>query len=131
MSRFASASSALDSKRTSQCNGLRHGASTRRRLRALPEGQVQLVACCDLYRDRADAFAGLYGVPATAIYTDYHAMLAKERLDIVSVATWPDVHSRLVIDTAKYRPKGIFCEKPMANTWGECKKMVAACTNAA
>jgi predicted dehydrogenase len=66
-------------------------------------------------------------VPATAIYTDYHAMLAKERLEIVSVATWPDVHSRLVIDIAKYRPKGIFCEKPITNTWGECKKMVAAC----
>ncbi len=94
--------------------------------RALPKGEVQLVACCDLYRERAAAFAKLYDIPANGVYTDYHEMLAKEKLDIVSVATWPDVHAQIVIDTAKYRPKGIFCEKPMANTWGECKRMVAA-----
>jgi predicted dehydrogenase len=95
--------------------------------RALPPGEVQLVACCDLYRDRAATFAKLYDMPAGAVYTDYHEMLAKEKLDIVSVATWPDVHAQIVIDTAKARPKGIFCEKPMAYTWGDCKRMVAAC----
>jgi len=95
--------------------------------RALPAGQVQLVACCDLYRGRAATFAKLYEIPGEAVYTDYREMLAREKLDIVSVATWPDVHARLVIDTAKARPKGIFCEKPMAYTWGDCKRMVAAC----
>ncbi len=95
--------------------------------RALPEGEVQLAACCDLYRDRATTFAKLYGIPGEAVYTDYREMLAKESLDIVSVATWPDVHAQIVIDTARARPKGIFCEKPMAYTWGDCKRMVAAC----
>lgn len=96
---------------------------------AMPAGQVQLVACCDLYRDRAATFAKLYGIPGEAVYTDYHEMLAREKLDIVSVATWPDVHAQIVIDTARdaARPKGIFCEKPMAYTWGDCKRMVAAC----
>jgi len=95
--------------------------------KSLPPGEVELVACCDLYRERAEIFARMYGIPAGGVYTDYHQMLARENLDIVSVATWPDVHAQIVIDTAKYRPKGIFCEKPMANTWGECKRMVAAC----
>jgi predicted dehydrogenase len=95
--------------------------------RDLPVGQVQLVACCDLYRDRAGAFATLYDIPGSAVYTDYHEMLAKEKLDIVNIATWPDVHASLVIDAARARPKGIFCEKPMAYTWGDCKRMVAAC----
>ncbi len=94
---------------------------------ALPADEVQLVACCDLYRDRAATFAKLYGIGPNAVYTDYHEMLAREKLDIVSVATWPDVHAQLVIDTARARPKGIFCEKPMAYTWGDCKRMVAAC----
>ena len=94
---------------------------------ALPEGEVQLSACCDLYRDRAATFAELYGIAGEAVYTDYQEMLAREELDIVSVATWPDVHAQLVIGTAKARPKGIFCEKPMAYTWGDCKRMVAAC----
>jgi len=94
---------------------------------ALPEGEVQLAACCDLYRNRAESFAGLYGIGGEGVYTDYHEMLAKENLDVVSVATWPDVHARIVIDTAKARPKGILCEKPMAETWRDCKRMVTAC----
>jgi len=95
--------------------------------RALPAGEVELVACCDLYRDRAATFAKLYGIPAGGVYTDYHEMLAKEKLDIVSVATWPDVHARIVCDTARYKPMGIYCEKPMAETWRQCKQMVEAC----
>jgi len=94
--------------------------------RALPAGEVQLAACCDLYRDRAATFAEMYDMPGEAVYTDYREMLAKEKLDIVSVATWPDVHAELVIGTAKARPMGIYCEKPMAYTWGDCKRMVAA-----
>ena len=93
----------------------------------LPAGEVELAACCDLYRDRAATFAELYGIPGEAVYTDYREMLAKEKLDIVSVATWPDVHAELVIDTARTRPMGIYCEKPMAETWRDCKRMVAAC----
>jgi len=93
----------------------------------LPAGEVELVACCDLYRDRAVAFSELHRIPGEGVYTDYHEMLAKERLDIVSIATWPDVHAQLVTDTARTRPMGIFCEKPMAYTWGDCKRMVEAC----
>lgn len=92
----------------------------------LPPGEVKLAACCDLFRERAVQFAKLYGIPAAGVYTDYHEMLAKEKLDIISVATWPDAHAQLVIDTAKTRPMGIYCEKPMASTWGECKRMIAA-----
>lgn len=97
--------------------------------KAMPEGEIEMVACCDLYRDRAVAFAGRNGIPEAGIYTCYHEMLAKESLDIVSVATWPDVHAEIVISTARHknRPMGIYCEKPMANTWGECKRMVTAC----
>jgi len=93
----------------------------------LPEGEVQLAACCDLYHDRAGQFAELYGIPGEAVYTDYFEMLAKEELDLVSVATWPDVHAQIVIDTARAQPMGIFCEKPMAYTWANCKRMVEAC----
>ncbi len=93
----------------------------------LPDGEVELVACCDLYRNRAEVFAENYGIPAEGVYVDYHDMLANEKLDIVSVATWPDVHAQIVMDTARYKPMGIYCEKPMAETWRECKRMVEAC----
>jgi len=94
---------------------------------ALPDGEADMVACCDLYRDRAEAFAQRNGIAPQAVYTDYHEMLAKEKLDILSVATWPDVHAEIVINTARTRPMGIFCEKPMAYTWRDCKRMVEAC----
>ena len=94
---------------------------------SLPPGEVEMVACCDLYRERAAAFAQRNGIPDRAVYTDYHQMLAKEKLDIVSVATWIEAHAQIVCDTARYRPMGIFCEKPMAYTWADCKRMVEAC----
>lgn len=86
--------------------------------------KVEMVACCDLIKERVQRFAGLYGIPNT--YTDYKAMLAAENLDMVSISTWPHSHCRIVLDTIAAGVQGIHCEKPMAFTWGECKTMAAA-----
>ena len=44
---------------------------------------VELAACCDLDREKAEAFAKRYGF--AKVYTDYNEMLANEKLDAVSV----------------------------------------------
>jgi len=54
-------------------------------------------------------------------------MLAEESLDIVSVCTWPHLHSALTIAAAQSGVKAIHCEKPMATTWGEAKEMARVC----
>jgi len=85
----------------------------------------QIVACADIVRKNAEAFAQEMDVPR--IYLDYNEMLSKEGLDIVSICTWPHLHSQMVIDSAKAGVKAIHCEKPMSDTWGGAKRMAEAC----
>ena len=88
---------------------------------ALPD--CDIVACADIAPENAKAFAGQYGFEKT--YTDYHEMLDKEELDIVSICTWPKLHAEMTIACIKAGVPGIHCEKPMALTFGECREMLA------
>lgn len=91
----------------------------------LASPDVQIVAIADLVEDNAKAFQEKNG--GERIYSDYHKMLATEKLDIVSVCTWPHLHAQMVIDAANAGVKAIHCEKPMAPSFGEAKRMVEAC----
>jgi len=91
-------------------------------------GKCRLAAVADINRANAEAFAAQYAHPA--IYTDYQEMLERERPEIVSVCTWPALHAPMVIDCAGAGVKAVHCEKPMAPTWGEARRMVEACARA-
>ncbi|MGB9753162.1 MAG: gfo/Idh/MocA family oxidoreductase [Roseiflexus castenholzii] len=84
-----------------------------------------LVAVADLSLDNARAFQQRHSVGA--VYQDYRAMLAQERLDIVSICTWPHLHAEMVIACAESGVRAVHCEKPMAPTFGEAKRMIVAC----
>jgi predicted dehydrogenase len=85
----------------------------------------EIVAAADISQENLDAFCREHNVAAG--YLDYHEMLDEEKLDIVSVCTWPHLHAQMVIDAAQAGVKAIHAEKPMAPTWGESKQMAAAC----
>ena len=91
----------------------------------LASPDAKIVALADLVEDNAKAFQEKNG--GDRIYADYNEMLAQEDLDIVSVCTWPHLHAQMVIDCANAGVKAIHCEKPMAPTYGEAKRMVQAC----
>ncbi len=84
-----------------------------------------IVALADLSEENARAFQQEHG--GERLYTDYRAMLANEQLDIVSVCTGPQLHAEMVVAAAEAGVRAIHCEKPMAPTWGEARRMVAAC----
>jgi UDP-N-acetylglucosamine 3-dehydrogenase len=86
---------------------------------------VEMVAAADLVEANARAFAEHFGFTAT--YTDYKTMLAEVKPDLVSIATWPHLHAQMVTDCAAARVPAVYCEKPMAYKWGDCKSMAAAC----
>ena len=86
---------------------------------------ARIVALADIVEENAKAFQELRG--GDRIYASYPEMLEKETLDIVSISTWPHLHARMVIDCAEAGIKAVHCEKPMALTFGECKRMVEAC----
>ncbi len=54
-------------------------------------------------------------------------MLAQEALDIVSISTWPALHCEMVCAAAEAGVRAIHCEKPMAPTYGEAKRMLRFC----
>jgi predicted dehydrogenase len=86
---------------------------------------AEIVALADISRENAEAFRERHG--GDAIYTDYHEMLANENLDMVSICTWPHLHAQMVVDAAEAGVKAIHCEKPMAPTWAEAKRMARVC----
>jgi predicted dehydrogenase len=90
---------------------------------ALPS--CQLVAAANRGEPRLRAFGERWGV--TALYHDYRQMLANEGLDLVAIATHPPLHPEMVLAACEAGVKGIFCEKPMALSLGECDAMIAAC----
>ncbi len=91
--------------------------------RAAPD--AHLVALADLNLDHARAFQEQHG--GDAVYQNYREMLAKERLDIVSICTWPHLHAEMVIACAEAGVRAVHCEKPMAPSFDEAKRMVAVC----
>ncbi|WP_274654760.1 Gfo/Idh/MocA family protein [Paenibacillus humicola] len=76
-------------------------------------GEVELVAVCDLNESRAQAAASKYGIPH--VYTDYRELLARTDLDGVSVCTWNNTHAEISI-AALEAGKHVLCEKPLCKT---------------
>src|SRR5258708_4466398 len=65
------------------------------------KSDVEIVACADIVKENAEAFAETFGVSKAAVYTNYVDMLAKEKLDIVSICTWPNLHESMAVAAAK------------------------------
>lgn len=86
---------------------------------------AEIVAVADLVPDHARSFQDRHDVPRT--YEDYNEMLAREDLDVVSVCTWPRLHASMVIAAAEAGVKAVHCEKPMAPTYGEARRMEEVC----
>ena len=84
---------------------------------------VELLACCDCIEKRAKTFAEEWGFRKH--YRDYHEMLAREDLDVLSVCTPNRVHLDPTLAALR---KGIhvLCEKPIAVSAREARRMVDA-----
>lgn len=87
----------------------------------------EIVACADPVGETRWKFQEMFEVERT--YKNYRDMLEAEALDIVSVCTWPDLHTEMVIAAAGRGVKAIHCEKPMAPTWGASKALYQACVD--
>ena len=69
------------------------------------------VACCDLQRERLEAYAGQFGIPGR--YTDLDEMLAREKPDLVHVVTPPTLRVSLMRRLAEAGVPGVIVEKPI------------------
>lgn len=85
---------------------------------------VQMLAAADTHPKALAELQAEHDIPNG--YADYHELLDKEDLDIVSVCSWPGLHAPMTIAAAEAKVPGIICEKPMARTLGEADAMIAA-----
>ncbi len=84
---------------------------------------VEMVAFCDLIVERAERAAIQYGVPGAKVYTDYRELIADPAIEVVHVCTPNRSHAELSI-AAMQAGKHVMCEKPMAKTAADAKRMV-------
>lgn len=60
-----------------------------------------------------------------SVYHDYKEMLNESKFDVISVATNDESHYEILIELVKYKPKLVFCEKPLALNLKEIKNLVS------
>ncbi|MDR1465808.1 MAG: Gfo/Idh/MocA family oxidoreductase [Oscillospiraceae bacterium] len=87
--------------------------------------EVEMVAFCDIIEEKAAAAAEKYGAKGAKVYTDYKELLADESIVAVHVCTPNRSHSFISVDALE-AGKHVMCEKPMAKTYAEAKKMLDA-----
>ena len=87
--------------------------------------EVEIVALCDVIKERADNLKENHNLKDAVIYTDYKKMLSEQKLDICSVCTENNLHAKISIAALKAGCH-VMCEKPMAITGAEADLMVAA-----
>ena len=87
--------------------------------------EVEMVAFCDVIVERAEKAKEEFGTTNSAVYEDYKELLADKTIDIVHVCTPNNSHADISIASMK-ADKHVMCEKPMAKTSEEAKKMLEA-----
>jgi predicted dehydrogenase len=89
---------------------------------------TEIVAVCDIAPAMLERFKAQFGRrwPEAKAYSDYRAMLASEKLDMVSICTPDHLHADMVVAACEAGVKGIICEKPLATTIRDAARMIAA-----
>jgi len=87
----------------------------------------RVVACCDTAPGKAERAASELGVPAA--YADVDRMLGAEDLHAVTVAASDRAHCEASLK-AIARGLHVLCEKPLAATLGEARRMAKAAAKA-
>ncbi|SFL13860.1 Predicted dehydrogenase [Paenibacillus sp. 1_12] len=102
------------------CGGIANG----KHLPSLSKlGTVELVAFCDIVVEKAHEAAHQYGVAGAKVYEDYTELLKDGSIDVIHVCTPNDSHAEISI-AALESGKHVMCEKPMAKTAADARRMV-------
>ena len=86
---------------------------------------VELAALCDTDVSKRQRYGAKFGVNST--YPDYAEMFEREGLDIVSICTPGNSHLEVARAAVACGVRGIFCEKPIADSIEAAEEMVRLC----
>jgi predicted dehydrogenase len=88
--------------------------------------KARLVALVSHDLARARQLGKKFGVKNCYAYEDYDQCLRQPGVDAVFVASVNEAHAEQTVRAAAAR-KHVLCEKPLANTVADCRRMVEAC----
>ena len=104
------------------CGGIANG----KHLPALATvDEASIVAFCDIVPERMEKAGEKYGAKGYKLYADYKKLLEDKSIDVVHVLTPNKDHSYITVDALE-AGKHVMCEKPMAISYVEAKKMLDA-----
>ncbi len=92
---------------------------------AAESGLAEIVAICDPVATALDAAGEQVGIPTAARYRDYEAVLARDDVDLITIATPNSSHEPIAI-AALQAGKHVSCEKPLALSLAGAQRMAAA-----
>lgn len=106
------------------CGGIaqRHGHA------AAGSPDVDIVACCDVRLDVAEAWRDQFGCERA--YGDHLTMVREHELDAILLATWPSQHHEQILGSLDAGARRILCEKSLALTAAEALDVLGAATAA-
>ena len=83
------------------------------------------------HRDKAEQLAGVYGVPKESIYNyeTYDKLRDNSDVDVIYIVLPNSMHAEYTIRGFE-AGKHVLCEKPMAASIDECRRMIAAAEKA-
>lgn len=84
-------------------------------------GEMELVAACDVNRERLDKYGDEFGIDKR--YEDLETMLRTERPDILHIVTPPIIREQPMELAASCGVRGILVEKPIALTPGQAGRI--------
>jgi predicted dehydrogenase len=90
---------------------------------------IQVVAVCDIFKDKATNFAEKWGVPKNNVFTNYKKMMEMDEIQTVSVCTFNQAHAGPAI-AALEAGKDVLCEKPMSAKLSDAVAMAKAAKTA-
>lgn len=105
------------------CGGIatgKHMAALRKQHR-----RAEMVAFCDSMPEKAEKAAKEFGAEGAKIYSDYRRLLEDKTIDAVHICTPNRTHAEISV-AAMEAGKHVMCEKPMAKTAAEARKMAEA-----
>ena len=101
------------------------GRSHIERYTDIPETEV--IAVADIDVERAHALADEFSIDA--VYSSHTELLDDEAVDVVNVCLHNHLHEPITVDALE-AGKHVFCEKPMASSYEEAKRMYDAADDA-
>lgn len=84
--------------------------------------EAELLYVCDSDQSKINELAALY--PEINMVDDYHSVLGDSRVHGVIIATPPNTHYQLAMDSLK-SGKAVLVEKPLADSYNSAKKLAA------